>query len=264
MINQLKVLTCILFMGCFAGVTGQEQEYLEIRGEVLRMDGMGVPFANIMSMEMQNGTAADYYGKFRFFVKAGDTLQISAIGFQTAEIAVPGHLEAGIYPLRVKLQTDTLELSETVITPWPETWEEFRQAFVELDVPGETAVIEIPDEAIKQAIRDAKPEGGLTLPGPVSLLYNAFSREARYKRKLESLKGESRRFEIIRKRIGPEVLANICGSEVRDVMERFVARCGITDAFLAEASELDLIQALYQCAGEKDTTNQKNPNNEAN
>lgn len=253
-INSL-ILSVLLFFSLQS--KAQDDIFIDIRGEVLSMNGKGVPFVNVFSTTGQKGTAADFYGKFRMFVQSGDTLKITAVGFRPSIIPIPPDLPKGIYPLRITLSQDTIELSEAVITPWPENWQEFRAAFLALDVPNESFIIEIPQAALKQAIRDAKPGGGITMPGPVSILYEAFSRDAKKRRKLEALEGESNRFEIICRSVGQNGLANLCGSKERDKMESFVARCNLSDVFIAQANKLELIEALMHCADCSDTTNQE-------
>lgn len=233
----------------------QEQVFVDIRGSVFDIAGRGIPFAHVISITTLKGSAADYYGRFRIFARPGDTLILTAMGFRNTTIPIPEYLGEGVYPLRITLPPDTLELSEAVITPWPETWTEFKHAFVNLDVPGDAPYLEIPSAAIRQAIRDARPTGGITLPGPVSLLYEAFSRNAKYRRKLEALQKESSRFETLRYRLGQNVLATIAGSGERDRMEAFVARCDLSDTFIASASDLQLITILLQCSDRQSLKN---------
>lgn len=254
----MVILWVVLVWGMFPHSSqAQDPVYVDIRGSVYDMAGRGIPFAHLISIRTLKGTAADYYGRFRFFAKPGDTLILTAMGFRNTTIPIPDHLGEGVYPIRITLPPDTLELSEAVITPWPETWQEFRHAFITLDVPGDAPYIEIPAAAIRQAIRDARPGGGITLPGPVSMLYEAFSRNAKYRRKLEALQKESSRFETIKYRLGQSVLATITGSGEPDQMEAFVAHCDLSDNFIATASNLQLITILLQCA-DRQRSNENN------
>ena len=245
-------------MLCSWTIQAQEPVIVDIRGSIHDLAGRGIPFAHLISVTTMKGTAADYYGRFRFHTVAGDTLILTAMGYRNTTIPIPHFLSEGVYPLHITLPPDTLELSEAVITPWPETWKEFKQAFIALEVPGDAPVIEIPSAAIRQAIRDAKPGGGISMPGPVSLLYEAFSRDAKYRRKLEKLQKETSRYETIRYRLGQNVLATIAGTGEPDRLEAFVARCDLGDSFITEASNLQLIMVLLQCA-ERERPKDKQP-----
>jgi len=226
---------------------GQDEIFVEIRGELRTVDGKPVSFAHVIDLSNRRGTSADYEGRFRIFTQPGDTLLFSAVGFQKATLAVPENLRSGTYPIKLVLQQDTIALPVAVITPWPESWEEFRQAFTALDIPNENASIEISDKALEQAIRDARPGGGIILPGPVSLLYDAFSREAKNRRRYENLQAGMQKFETIYRRLGHQALAEICHSGELDVMQAFIEACGLSQDLISGSSDLDLILALMRC-----------------
>jgi hypothetical protein len=195
------------------------------------------------------------------FIDAGDTLNITAVGFQSGRLIIPDTLQSGIYPVRITLLNDTLMLSEAIIRPWPRDWKSFQRAFVELELPEEIKAAQISEDALRQAIRDASPGGGIVIPGPVSLLYEAFSRESRNRKKHAALHRESSRFESIVQRVGYAQLVQIFGIEERDPIETFVSRCIFDDAVLEKMDNLSLIYALLSCA-EKEREKIKKPNSE--
>jgi hypothetical protein len=79
---------------------------------------------------------ADYHGFFSFVAQKGDTIMFSAVGFNPVEFVLPDTLSSNRYSLIQVMQVDTVTLSETVIYPWP-TVKQFKQAFVELDIPDD-------------------------------------------------------------------------------------------------------------------------------
>lgn len=75
-------------------------------------DSDGLPGINIMLKGTTTGTTSDASGSFRLSVpNQGGTLLISSIGFQSQEVAIGNQSS-----LTIKLQTDTKQLSEVVIT----------------------------------------------------------------------------------------------------------------------------------------------------
>lgn len=75
-------------------------------------DGAGLPGINIVLKGTTTGTTSDASGAFRLSVpNQGGTLLFSSIGFQSQEVAIGNQTS-----LTVKLQTDTKQLSEVVIT----------------------------------------------------------------------------------------------------------------------------------------------------
>lgn len=231
----------------------KQEVWIDLRGQVSGPDGRSIPFAHILNISEKRGCAANHLGAFRMFVDTGDTLKISAVGFRAGRLVIPDSLQAGIYPVRITLLNDTVMLSEAIIRPWPQDWNAFKQAFATLELPEETKAIHISEDALKQAIRDANPGGCIYLPGPVSLLYDAFSRESKYRKQYVALSGENRRFEQIVKRLGYPTVAQIFGTDERDPLETYVARCIFEDAMLEEMDNLSLIYALLRCAGNTQT-----------
>lgn len=238
----------------------KQEVWLDIRGQVLGPDGKSIPFAHILSISEKRGCAANHLGAFRMFVGKGDTLSITAVGFRAGRLVIPDSLQSGVYPVRITLLNDTVMLSEAIIRPWPQDWNAFKHAFAALELPEEMKAIHISEDALKQAIRDANPGGCIYLPGPVSLLYDAFSRESKYRKQYIALSGENRRFEQIIHRLGYPTVAQIFGTDERDPLETYVSRCIFEDAMLEEMDNLDLIYALLRCAGNAETPEEKSFN----
>ncbi|MBC3787512.1 SusC/RagA family TonB-linked outer membrane protein [Spirosoma utsteinense] len=75
-------------------------------------DSDGLPGINIMLKGTTTGTTSDASGSFRLSVpNQGGTLLVSSIGFESQEVAIGNQSS-----LTIKLQTDTKQLSEVVIT----------------------------------------------------------------------------------------------------------------------------------------------------
>jgi len=99
-----------------------------------------VPFANIWSLTKNTGTACDYNGFFSFVAGKGDTIQFTAVGYKTARMVIPDTLKDFRYSVIQLLTTDTIYIDETIIYPWPSV-DEFRQAFLSLDIPDDDLAV---------------------------------------------------------------------------------------------------------------------------
>ncbi len=95
-----------------------------------------LPFVNIAIKGTTRGTYTDLDGFFSIVVKEGDTVQYSAIGFQTVTYVIPDTLKTDRYTVFQYLPKDTIWLPETVVYPWPSR-EHFRVEFLALDVESD-------------------------------------------------------------------------------------------------------------------------------
>jgi hypothetical protein len=118
--------------------TDREEYYknlVQFSGAVVTSDSLRpVSFAHIMDRNTRFGTISDYYGYFSFVAKKGDTIDFSAVGFKKGMFIIPDTIHSNRYTMFQVMTSDTIYLSETVIYPWP-TKEQFKQAFLELEIP---------------------------------------------------------------------------------------------------------------------------------
>lgn len=94
----------------------------------------GVPFATIIIKNKNRGTSANYDGSFSIAVETGDTILFTAIGFKNASYVVPMRFDRERYAMIQVMTQDTVLLAESIVYPYP-TPEEFRKAFLELEIP---------------------------------------------------------------------------------------------------------------------------------
>jgi hypothetical protein len=137
-INLFRKRAKALFLFCFllaAFSSFAQRKPIQFSGVIVTGDSLKpVPFATIMVKNTTHGTVADYYGFFSFVAQEGDVIEFSAIGHQKSLFTIPDTLLENRYSI-----TDTFMLQETVIYPWP-TREQFKQAFLNLDVPDDDLI----------------------------------------------------------------------------------------------------------------------------
>ncbi|MFO7614190.1 MAG: hypothetical protein R6W71_06065 [Bacteroidales bacterium] len=118
----------------------REQYYeglVQFSGAVVTGDSLRpIPFTHIIDRNTGFGTISDYYGYFSFVARKGDTIDFSAIGFKKTAFIIPDTITSNRYTMFQVMTADTIYLTETVIYPWP-TREQFRQAFLNLDIPDD-------------------------------------------------------------------------------------------------------------------------------
>ena len=118
-----------------------KEELIQFSGIIITGDSLNpVPFATIIVKNTLRGTTSDYFGYFSFVAQPLDTIVFSSIGFKKSEFIVPDTLNENRYSLIQMLQNDTVMLDEAIVYPWP-TQDQFKQAFLNLDIPDDALEI---------------------------------------------------------------------------------------------------------------------------
>ncbi len=115
----------------------QDPELIQFSGVIVTGDSLKpVPYVNIIIKNSFRGTISDFYGYFSFVAQELDTIVYSCIGFEKSEYVIPDSLTTNRYSLIKIMITDTIELPEAFIYPWP-TRDQFKQAFLNLKIPDD-------------------------------------------------------------------------------------------------------------------------------
>lgn len=115
----------------------KEEKIIQLTGLVVNQKTHSpVPFATIYVPNALRGTISDYLGYFSIVVSNLDTIEFSALGYKKAQLIVPDTITEKLNSIILELKTDTIELAETVVYPWPSK-EDFKEAFLNLRIPDD-------------------------------------------------------------------------------------------------------------------------------
>lgn len=92
-----------------------------------------VPYATIAVAEDNRGTYSNYRGFFSIVVHKGDEVRFTSIGYKETTFIIPDTLKGSRYSVVQLLSSDTINLPETVIFPWPDR-DHFKLEFLAMDV----------------------------------------------------------------------------------------------------------------------------------
>ena len=137
----------LLFLGFFALPTlVQAQADKELNSALIQFSGMiltdadgqltPVPYASVFVPSSKRGTYSDYRGFFTLVAKKGDKVRFNCLGFQPVTITIPDSLTDNRYSIVQLMTTDTINLPEVVIFPWPSK-DHFKIEFLKMDVTPE-------------------------------------------------------------------------------------------------------------------------------
>ncbi|HNQ13079.1 MAG TPA: carboxypeptidase-like regulatory domain-containing protein [Bacteroidia bacterium] len=157
--KSVFIFILLSFHFSFSLAQKDESELLQFSGVVVTGDSlMPVPYTNIIIKNTFRGTMSDFYGFFSFVAAKGDTILFSNVGYKRTEFIIPDSLPADRYSLIQVLYRDTILLPEALILPWP-TKEQFKQAFVALQLPNDDLKRAEKNLALAQAKEELYPMG---------------------------------------------------------------------------------------------------------
>ena len=114
------------------GKKSDSQNLIQLSGVVLSEETLEeTPYVTVYDKTIRKGVISDYYGYFSLVTFPGDTIVFSCPGHKKSSYIVPDTLKQNRYSLIHMLPSDTLQLKEVTIYPWPSK-EEFANAFVNM------------------------------------------------------------------------------------------------------------------------------------
>ncbi len=102
------------------------------------MDGTGdelepIPFITVAVNGTERGVYTDWEGFFSIVVEKGESITFSGVGYKSVNFTIPDTLQDNRYSMVQLMTTDTINLPETVVFPWPSK-EHFKLEFLAMTV----------------------------------------------------------------------------------------------------------------------------------
>lgn len=203
--------------------------------------GYPIALAHIIDIQQQKGVVADTMGYFGIWVKPGDTLNISAIGFDYYEYRVDGFIKDST--VRIGLQSRYYEIPEVSIS-YLGTYKQFEYKVVHLKLP-DIGINDAAEKIFKHV--DVQPDfvPSTSIFNPVSMFYSMFSKEAKDIHKYLKLRENQDVVDKARKSFNIDVVHNLTGLEGFEARE-FMAFCKFTDEYIASISEYKLYHEILE------------------
>ena len=131
----IVLLVAVLFIGEDAFAQGRDLQIIQFSGVVLRPDSTGgVLGVHVYVPKAGRGTTTNQFGYFSMPTLVGDSVVISAVGFQKQHYKVPGNQGENITVI-IPLEEDTIMLPEIEVFPYP-TEELLKEAILAMRLPN--------------------------------------------------------------------------------------------------------------------------------
>ncbi len=222
---------------------------VELQSTILNQkDSTPIGFVHIINLTNRHGVISDYNGKFNFTVDVKDTIKISVLGFESQKIV------GEQVPTLIYLTPKNYDLEEFTVLPYKD-FEEFKEAFINLDLP-DTSLKMNPHLFMfgeEMFLYRAANNSGIIIEGPISGLFDLFSKHAKSKRRYEDLLARDRYKSYLATKFNNKVVENATPLTDQKEIAYFMTYCDFSDDFLAQANSYDIVVQIQHCYKEYST-----------
>lgn len=126
-----NIFLSLLLAATLLPATAQlDSSLVQFSGLVLSNDSLrAMPYTAVRNSRRKIVAITDMEGFFNMVVRKGDTVYFTQLGTQPAKFIVPQNLNGNKHSIVQLMVNDTIELSATIVRPWP-TKREFDYEFV--------------------------------------------------------------------------------------------------------------------------------------
>ena len=214
-----------------------------INGRIVDVSGSGISGVHIINKNQKIGKTSQLDGYYNIPAMVGDSIIFTHIGYKPIWHSISQDSINLEYFVMIRLISDTVYLAETVVRPFPSSFNEFKEMVSQLKLPE----VKTPNSFEKLSGPVYSSHGGIILPGPVSILYALFSKESKQLKKMN----EINHFESVRKTLFAKVPKEIMfknfeiNSELE--LEFFLQSCRLSEEFIQKSSSYEIYKELHSC-----------------
>lgn len=235
-----RFIALLIFATGPAAVTGQvPEDPLMVSGQIVNAaTGEPAPFVHIINPSTNQGATTDARGQFTIRMDRQDTLVFSSVGFEKYLFTLENQPADKKVFVKIALNTATLELEPLEIFAFRDA-ETFKEAILELELPGEPEPIHIPG-TYQGPRREVKPG----VMSPISFVFSKFSKKEKEKAKLvqamkdtEHLSRLKAKYDFIKR------IARLKDNE----LEEFLEFCQLTRESIDSYTEYEIALVVNAC-----------------
>ena len=164
-------------------------------GKVVSYEAASEMLYGVSIRGLNNNVAAITNGQGDFSVscQVGDSIEFSMLGFKNQKFIVPPEATDGDdYRIVVRMIPDFVELDMVEIVPWPRNYNEFKRAFLDVEVDNPMISSMAGFMVLDRAPEEAKPN----LFNPASLLLSNIGKKARQNRRMRRIRKRLNKMNI--------------------------------------------------------------------
>lgn len=229
----------ILLLTCKVTFAQEVDSLYLMYGQIVgKENNLPVAMAHVINIDRHRGVFADTLGYFNIWVNPGDTLNISAIGYNYFDYVVNGFLKDTL--ITIELSGRSYEIPEASIS-YLGTYKEFEYKVVNLKLPeiNFNPQLDKVFNHVDRAPLVVKP----AITSPASLIYSMFSKEAKDIKKYLELEEEEKVKDKVSERYNENIIRNITGLEREEALE-FMEFCNFQDEYILSIDDYNLYSEI--------------------
>jgi len=237
-----KIFLCCFF--CCSIFMANSQSFTLLEGQVLsNRTGKALKNVHIVNLSQETGTITNLKGNFEIAAIPSDSIHISIIGYESIR-ELAQNLMNDDSLAKINLYEKVYELDAVNIYNVPSP-EEFKEAFLELEVPKYYAEIDLPKVPIRGPVQFNKETKLPTyvIKGPITALYQKFSK---HQQMLAEAQNRLDKYEAYNKYLFT-LAKSVTGYQKKQDIQEFLHFCNLEVAYINEYNDYDLTQALEFC-----------------
>lgn len=224
---------------------GQENRLLEAK--VVDANGSKpLPYVNVLNITRANGAVTNQEGFFSIEAKVSDTLFVSSLGYKSVKVQVTNDM----FKIQtvISLTEMAYALEEVVVMPYKLTGDLYVDARnIPVNMSPRYSISGLPTTGyevggnlgvVGQTLR--------SISNPADFLYNTFSRKGRQLKKAREIRESNNLRQILSSKFDREyvyALLKITPAE----LETIIRNCNYSNDFVANANDLQLLEAISDC-----------------
>ena len=239
-----KIWVLFFFISAFASFA-QEKFNAVVQNETT---GLPMPSVHILNLTQVIGTITNQKGVFEIQAQANDTLYFSYLGYKPLKIAVTNDM-IKFGNAKFNMTELAFALEEIVVRPYELT------GYLDIDVrnaPINTArrysISGLPNRGYEAGNRNpgaiSKALGNLF--NPEDLLNNIFGKNPTQMRKLKKMREDDEIKNLLATKFDRQVLMQLLNLSRLDI-DDILRNCNYSDAFMKEANDLQILEAISKC-----------------
>ncbi len=244
-INRLLIVFCVTCSFWVNLLYAQEVPVSQnLRGRVVQhTDSSAISNVNIINLTQARGTSSGADGYFTISAQPGDSILFRAVGFWSETIGVDGVLLQLPDLLKVELREQVYELPRVDVYPYA-TFTDFKYAFLNFKDPEPPMELNLP-----RVFHSPFPDGGggIVVPGPITALYDHFSRRGREMQKYRQVVARDELRRRASRVVNAELVMRVTGIQDEREVYEFLDYCQFTDEYIVSRKEYEVYEALLAC-----------------
>ena len=241
--HKILLSLVVLLLFGFSLKSQEPAQSVELYGEVFNDVGKPLTFAHIINISSHIGTLTNTDGRFIIHIYPEDTIKISSVGYKSKILLIPYLNEKKLH-MTITLPRDTITLSEAIIYPYPATREALKKEFLTLELENEVPEVNL---HLEKAMIAPKPQTGIVISGPISFLYNKFSRHGKNQKKYAALVHREQARISSTYIYNTALVRKITGMDSDKEVKKFMEFCDLEPEFILNSNEYDLFCAITDC-----------------